>query len=349
MKPKRGLLLLSSVRHQRSYAPLFQKRPDVEIVGLADAADLPNWMREANESFATQFDVPYFTDIDAALGRRDVEIVSICSEPTRHAALTLKSIRAGKHVWVDKPIATRLNDADEIVEAVDKAGITLTYVHRLLSPTIAAARRAVDRGDIGLPYGLDITYLSAGGLTSGAVEDFQLVVDTSLSGGGELMNFLGYPVDEARYLTGLEVREVYISAGNYFFEPHREHGVEDFGVAFLKMDRGVNVTTTVGRTQTPNHPTGGDYTLRIHGSAGSLYSDENKPVLNVFSNNVTSRSRMTRSAGESMMEPLVDEFLKCIEEGRQPTRTARDGRALIAVIEAAYRSMSTGNVEPVEP
>ncbi len=349
MNRKRGLLLLSSVRHQRSYAPLFRKRPDVEIVGLADDANLPGWMREANESFATDFGIPYFTDVDDALARDDVDIVSICSEPTRHASLTLKAVQAGKHVWVDKPIATTLHDADAIVRAVDEAGITLTYVHRLLSPTIAAARKSIDRGDVGLPYGLDITYLSAGGLTSGAVEDFQLVVDTSLSGGGELMNFLGYPVDEARYLTGLEVREIYVSAGNYFFEPHRQHGVEDFGVAFMKMERGVTVTATVGRTQTPNHPTGGDYTLRVHGSAGSLYSDENKPVLNVLSNNVKSRSRMTRSASDSMMEPLVDEFLRCVEDGQEPTRTARDGRALIAVIEAAYRSISTGNVESVEP
>ncbi len=345
---QRGLLLLSSVRHQRSYAPLFRTRAAINIVGLADDPDLPAWMRQANESFAAEFDIPFFTDVDSALARADVDIVSICSEPTRHAALTLKSVRAGKHVWVDKPIATTLRDADEIVKAVDIAGITLTYVHRLFSPTIAAARKSIDRGDIGLPYGLDITYLSAGGLTSGAVEDFQLVVDTSLSGGGELMNFLGYPVDEARYLTGLDVREIFVSAGNYFFEPHRQHGVEDFGVAFMKLERGVTVTATVGRTQTPNHPTGGDYTLRVHGSAGSLYSDENKPVLNVLSNNVASRSRLTRSGGEAMMQPLVNEFLNCIEDGREPTRTARDGRALIAVIEAAYRSMSTGNVETVE-
>lgn len=348
MAGRQRLLLLSCVRHQRSYAPLFACRPDVEIVGVADEADIPRWMHKVNQQFADQYGVQYDRDVDQALARSDVDFVSVCSEPTRHARLTLKSLQAGKHAWVDKPIATTLADADRVVAMAESTGLTITYVHRLYSPSIVAARAAMDRGDIGLPYGMDIVYLSAGGLTSGAVEDFQLVVDTSLSGGGELMNFLGYPVDMARYLTGLEVRQVYASADTYFFEPHRQHEVEDFGVVSMKMDRGVIVTATVGRTATPNHPTGGDYTLRLHGSAGSWYSNENKPVLNVFSNTAPTRSRPTLSLSSSMMMSLVDEFVECLWHGHKPTASAVDGRMAIAVIEAAYRSIVSGQVEPVE-
>jgi predicted dehydrogenase len=86
--------------------------------------------------------------------------------------------------------------------------VTLTYIHRLYSPAIQKLRSAIDAGAVGLPFALHMSWVSAGGLTSGAVEDFQLVVDRRLSGGGELMNFLGYHIDTARYLTGLEIEEI---------------------------------------------------------------------------------------------------------------------------------------------
>ncbi|MDQ3045517.1 MAG: Gfo/Idh/MocA family oxidoreductase, partial [Chloroflexota bacterium] len=239
---------------------------------------------------------------------------------------------------------TTVADADTLIAAVDAAAVKLSYVHRLYSPALQDARRRLDRGEIGLPQALHLSFVSTGSVTSGAVEDFQLVVDPGLSGGGEFMNFLGYPVDTVGYLTGQEVTRVYASAGTYFFAPHREHGVEDFGMVFLTLEKGIIATIVVGRSPTPNHPTGGDYTLRLHGTAGTLIVDENHPVVTIHAE---PPARSAHSLSEAIIAPLVEEFVARVREDRQPLRTMRDGRVVIGVIEAAYRSLASGQVEPV--
>ena len=347
MSTSLGLLLVSCVRHQGTYAPIFDAREGVKIVAVTDEPDVPDWMHEVNQEFADRYGVPYIRDVGEALGRSDVDIVCICSEPTRHARLAVQAVEAGKHVCVDKPMATTVADADRVVAAVEQSGVTLTYIHRLYSPAIQRLRREIDGGAIGLPFALHLSWVSAGGLTSGSVEDFQLVVDTSLSGGGELMNFLGYHVDTARYLTGLDVTGAYTSAGTYFFEPHREHGVEDFGLVCLTMERDVSATIIAGRSPAQTHVTGGDYQLRVHGSQGTIMSDETRPFVTVFGKPDARRSMAVTPVAQSMLEPVIDEFLDCVQTGRQPLRSVYDGRAQAAVLEAVYRSMASGQVEAV--
>ena len=219
-----GVLLLSCVRHQRDYAPYIAAHPRLKIVAVADEPGLPDWMRKANSDMAAHYGVPCIEDVDAALARADVQLTSVCPEPTRHARLAEQAARAGKHVLVDKPMATTLADADALIAAVEQSGVKLTYVHRLFSPSTQLARRAILDGKLGLPWALHIDFLSGGGLGSGAVEDFRLVVDRTLSGGGEMMNFLVYPVGYLRFLTGLEIVSVYAAAGTFFAPPMGRRG-----------------------------------------------------------------------------------------------------------------------------
>lgn len=342
-----GLLLISCVRHQRAYVTQFVERPDIRLVAVTDEADVPGWMHQVNQEFADRYQVPYIKNVAAALARSDVHLVSICSEPTRHARLAILAALAGKHIFVDKPMATTVADADAVVAAVDAAGVKLTYVHRLFSPTFQKARASINNGDVGLPYALHLSFISAGGLTSGAVEDFQMVVDRRLSGGGEMMNFMVYPVGAVQYLTGLKVTHVFATAGNYFFAPHREYGVEDFGVACLTLERNVTATVAVGRSPTPNLQVVGDIYLRIHGTAGTLILDEHRPRLSVYAEPPAPRSRYMNSDLKTSVGLLIDDLMAAIRYDRPPLRTARDGRAITAVIETAYHSVASGRVENV--
>ncbi|MDQ3695842.1 MAG: Gfo/Idh/MocA family oxidoreductase [Chloroflexota bacterium] len=342
-----GLALVSCVRHQKGYAPLFAAHPEAQIVVVTDEPDIPEWMHAVNQEFAEHYGVPYVRDVGRALDRPDVAMVSVCSEPTRHARLAMAAAMAGKHIWVDKPIATSLAEADELVAAVVAADVQLSYVHRLHAPAVRQARRRIEGGELGRLESLHLAFVSTGSVVSGAVEDFQLVVDKRLSGGGELMNFFGYPVDAARYLTGSEVTHVYASAGTYFFEPHRELGVEDFAVCILTLEDEVTATVVVGRSPAPNHPAGGDMTLRAHGTTGSLIVDENRPRVEIRAMPPAPASRTASSFANSMLMPLVEEFVASVRGEGRPLRSMHDARAIVAVIEAAYRSVASGQVEAI--
>ncbi len=342
-----GVLLLSCVRHQRDYAPYIAAHPRLQIVAVADEPGLPDWMRQANVDMAARYGVPYVEDVDAALARADVAIASVCPEPTRHARLARLAALAGKHVLVDKPMATTLADADALAAAVQQAGVKLTYVHRLFSPSTQQARRMILEGRLGLPWAMHIDFLSGGGLGSGAVEDFRLVVDRTLSGGGEMMNFLVYPVGYLRFLTGLEIVDVYAAAGTFFFEPHRRWGVEDLASVAFTLERGVVATVTVGRVPA-ELPAVGEFTLRIHGSHGTLFVDEYRPRLELYGERAHPlRDRVALDPGAGRTQGVLDDFVAAIDEDRQPLVGPRDGRAVTAAILAAYESAASNRVVSV--
>ena len=339
-----GVLLLSCVRHQRDYAPSIAAHARLKIVAVADEPGLPDWMRKANADMAAQYGVPYIEDVAAALARDDVQIVSVCTEPTRHARLATQAVLAGKHVIVDKPMSTTLEDADALIAAVEASGVKLTYIHRLFSPSTQQARQAIVDGRLGLPWAVHIDFLSGGGLGSGAVEDFRLVVDRTLSGGGEMMNFLVYPVGYLRYLTGLEIVSVYAAAGTYFFEPHRQWGVEDLASVAFTLERGVVATVTVGRIPA-EMPTTGEFTIRIHGSHGMLCVDEYRPRVDVYGE----RGQRVRGlpavdAGAGRTNGILNDFIAAIDTDRKPLVGPRDGRAVTAAVLAAYESAATNKV-----
>lgn len=342
-----GLALVSCVRHQKGYAPLFAARPDVRIVVVTDEPDIPDWMHAVNQEFADRYGVPYVRDVAAALARPDVDMVSICSEPTRHARLAITAARAGRHIWLDKPFAVSLTEADQLVAAVEEAGVQLSYVHRLQAPSARRARARIEAGEIGRIDSLHYTFVSTGSVVSGAVEDFELVVDRRLSGGGEVMNFGGYPIDMIRYLSGLEITGVYTSAGSYFFEPHQTWGVEDFAVCSLTLEDGVVATMIVGRSPAPGHPTNGDQTVRVHGSLGTLYADENRTGVEWLVMPPEAGWPEPASGIDNLITPLVDEFIASVRGDGPPMRNMYDARAIVAVLEAAYRSLESGQVEAV--
>jgi myo-inositol 2-dehydrogenase / D-chiro-inositol 1-dehydrogenase len=274
--------------------------------------------------------------------------VLVCSEPTRHARLAAQALRAGKHVLVDKPMATTLDEAAALAEAARGAPGKFTVVHRLFGPPVQRARRLIDAGHLGLVRSVDIEFLASGVHFGTSVERPEFVADPALSGGGELLNFLVYPVDYLRYLTGAEVVEVFAEAGTFFFEPHRQFGVEDVGILSLLLEHDILATLTVGRVPFAPTPGTGSSELRIVGSHGHLTVDENRPQLDIFSTRTERRGLPI--AGESARGTVateIDAFLRDIREGRAPLYGVADGWAAVAAIAAAYRSVASGQPERV--
>jgi predicted dehydrogenase len=249
-------------------------------------------------------------------------------------------------VLVDKPMALTPAEADTVAGAVQSGGKKLTFVHRLFSPSVQRLRELIDSGRLGLPWAVHVSWLSAGGLGGRTVERDELVADPRLSGGGELANFLGYPVGYVRFLTGLEVTSVYASAACHVHAPHQRYGVEDFGVVSLTLEHDVMATITVGRLPERAASGPGVYTIRVHGSHASVMVDEYRPRVQAF----PSRSEFYGgdNAGEQAVQGLVADFVGAIDEDREPLCGPEDGRALAAVLQAAYASAQCGDVVNLE-
>src|SRR5207248_1092019 len=112
VKGKYGVLLVTgSHTHQENYAAAFAADGRCRIVAVTDEKDIDHRRRRLNERLARELGVPYETDLDATLQRKDVHIVSICAEPERRGRIALRCAAAGKHLYLDKSLVPRLDEA----------------------------------------------------------------------------------------------------------------------------------------------------------------------------------------------------------------------------------------------
>jgi len=99
---------------------------------------------------ASIYDTESFTDYQQMLKQADIDAVDICVPYFSQADLAVHAAKAGKHVLIEKPIATNLDDADRIIKAARNAKVKLMVGHNLaFIPAIREARRLVKDGVIG--------------------------------------------------------------------------------------------------------------------------------------------------------------------------------------------------------
>jgi predicted dehydrogenase len=120
-----------------------------EFLKVVACADLDP---ERAERKAAQHGVPHALSPDQLLDSPDVELVVNLTPPLAHADASLRAIAAGKHVWSEKPLASSLERARELVEAAESAGVRLGCApDTFLGGSIQTAIKLVDDGWIGRP------------------------------------------------------------------------------------------------------------------------------------------------------------------------------------------------------
>lgn len=329
---------LSGVRHAQPYATLLADDPRVQLVGVAEESSAPTWMHEDTAALG----LPVL-DVDSLLDPAVVDAVVVCSEPTRHAALASRALKAGLHVLVDKPVGTSLAEVDELVGVASGARGTASVINRLPSPALQRLRGWVDAGHLGLPLHVDAEWFAAGAHFATSVERPELVVDPALSGGGEVLNFLLYPVDQILHLTGLAVQEVHCEAATLFGGLHEQHGVEDTAVVSLLLEHGVTATVTVGRV--PAAPGLGPVssTLRLLGSHGHATADDDRPAVSRFTTaGGVEAIPVGGDSSAAILRLMLDDYVTRLVAGQRPSYSLEQARASLAVVDAAYRSIASG-------
>lgn len=143
----------------------------------------------------------YATDWKEVLARPDIGIVDISSPGNTHYPIAMAAAAAGKHIICEKPLANTLDQAIEMAEAAEKAGVrTLTNFNYRFVPAVQLAKRFIDEGRLGEIRHYRGTYLQDWIIDP----DFPLVwrLQKDLSGSGALGDIAAHNIDLARYLVG---------------------------------------------------------------------------------------------------------------------------------------------------
>lgn len=132
----------------RRYVAGMARFPELRLVGCADRVP------ELAASLAADSGTHAYTAPDRLLADGDVDVVVNITPPLAHATVTVDALRAGKHVYVEKPVAATLPDSERMLAEADGAGRLLGAApDTFLGSAVQTARAAVDEGLIGDPVG----------------------------------------------------------------------------------------------------------------------------------------------------------------------------------------------------
>ena len=308
--------------HARTYAA----EPRAHLVGVYDAR------ADTARSVAAEVGAAAFASLDELLDRPEVEAVSICTPDADHIEPTLAALAAGKHVLLEKPIATTMADADRIVAAAETAAGQLMVAQIVrFDPRYVRVKRMLDDGALGDPISLH-----ARRITSSASQE-------NLRGRVSVQLFLGiHDYDTIRWLTGREFVQVHTEARSGMLAA-KGYAVEDVAFTVGRLEGGAVACVESGWVLPPEIPRGGDIKLEVIGTGGTARVDLVEQGLAVCR---TGERYERPSFGHAIGEEIAD-FLDGIAAGRQPSVTAADGRASLQVALAAIRSSELG--APVRP
>jgi UDP-N-acetylglucosamine 3-dehydrogenase len=272
------------------------------------------------------------------LGHAGLDAVLIAAPPFLHASLALDAIAAGKHVFVEKPFALSLEDCDRVIGAAREAGRRL-MVGQVLRyyPTWRYLRERVAAGEIGRPLGIRVTRIGGGWGTW----DVTWRRERAKSG-GMILEIHAHEIDFLNCLGG-PVERVYGAMGTF-----GETGCDYPNLAFLSLHFQSGALGLLHASQTSAI---GDLSGVIEGDEGAFqYHDgfsRNAEILLRRRSGETLTVRVGDLKYEAPVQAEMREFATAIVEGRETAIPGEEGRRVIAVALAAYRSMETGRAEPV--
>jgi predicted dehydrogenase len=311
------------------HVPIFAEREDVDLVAVADADP------HKAEALSRRFQVPLVLTDEALIAHDALDAVVICTPNHLHETMAIAALEAGKHVFVERPLAITSAGAQRVIDVAERAGRVLVVgmPHRF-RPGVAALRNFIAGGELGDLYAVRGSWMTR--LMPGSRHTWRY--DRAQAGGGALVD-LGVPaLDLCLWLVGFPA----MKRVSCVTSPHGAP-IEDAATLMAETADGVALTLEVS-----NRLFAGEdrYYARVMGTEGS----GSLPPLEVFKQlggrpiEVTPRQPRPQG-GENpytnAYRRLLDDFVQSVA-GRSDAELPREQVALMSLIEASYRAAGAG-------
>lgn len=313
----------------------YSEHPRVNLVKVCDM----NAKRA--KAMAKQYRVKdYCTDYRELLKDKRISAVSIVTPDFAHTPIACAAARAGKHILLEKPMATKVRDCEKIIAAAHKAGVTLMVdFHNRFNPAFAQAKAAIDAGELGEMK-----------MATMRLNDTIAVPRDWLSWAGKssVHWFLGsHCVDLIRYLFADEVKRVYTVSRSEVLSKLGKN-THDFLLSILEMKRGAVVSLENCWIISDNAPVVYDFKAELVGSKGTAYLDvsHNRAVQKYTAKEATYPDVFCRPEVQHQTKGFGVEsilhFANCVIDGKEPIITPEDGLAATKVLAAMLESDRRG-------
>ncbi|MGH7216777.1 MAG: Gfo/Idh/MocA family oxidoreductase [Nitrospiraceae bacterium] len=328
------------------HLPALQSVPDAQVIALAD----PD--QEALHQVSKHFNVPRcVADYRILLEDPTIEVVAICVPAEFHVEIALAALAAGKHVFIEKPLALTIEECDRLIERA--AGLPLkimlgfnTRWHRLARQ----ARALFHQGNFG-------PLEAVRSMLTSCHKDLPEWRKRRVSGGGVLLEMAMHHFDLWRFILGQEIEEI---------SAHSRSGIweDESATITARLSSGGLASATFAECTSQNN------SIEIYGRTGSMSvsfyrfdgletsttSDipGNIPArirgLGKFVKELPRAIRTSRQGGE-WRQSYVEEwrhFVASVRTGRPVECGLEDGRRALAIALAAMESAANGKTIVIE-
>jgi predicted dehydrogenase len=289
--------------------------PAGELVAVA------NWRPDSAEKLADRHGIPRVTtEWEALAADPEVDAAIVATPNALHAPQAIALLRNGKHVMVEKPMATTVGECDAMIAASERSGAFLMVAHCWrFRDEVVALRDRIRGGELGevvktRGYGVHADWGPSGWFTQ-----------RDLAGGGALVDMGVHAIDTGRFLLGEPVPErVCATLGTRY----GTYDVDDDGILLISWSNGTNSIVESGWWHP--HLGGLEADTEVYGTRGYARIWAEPP------------SEDDEHVTQPMFTAQVKEFLDAIAEGRKPRPSGEDGRVVMQVVEMAYASARQG-------
>ncbi len=293
--------------------------------------------------FGEKYDIPnLYTDWRRLTGNPDIDAVLVCTPNSMHYENTVHALRRGKHVLLEKPMATNAEEAEEMEREAKQSGklLMMAFQHRF-NPEAQMLRRAALDGTLG-----DIVYVRAQALRRRGIPSWGVFGQKEQSGGGPLIDIGVHVMEMAHYIMGsprpaTARGSVYTYIGDKPCDvackwgpwDHATYSVEDLGVGFVTFDNGASMTI---ETSYAAHIEDDVWNVQVMGTKGGGTTAPGKLFFDhagIMRNETPAFLDKTDGFTRKMRH-----FCECVLDGVPCEAPAGDGVVLQKMLDGLYRS-----------
>jgi len=303
---KIGVAVIGTGFWGKNHARVYKELPETELVAICDVNP------KRAKAVAEQFGVKAYTESDQMLKDKDIQAASICTWSTYLAQEALKALSAGKHVLVEKPMATNSKQAQKLYELAQESGLHLTvgFLTRFI-PGVQFIREAVAKKQVG-----DLVCATSKRVSQWPerIGDVGVVKDSAI-----------HDIDVMGFISCQDPVTVYAKMGS-----RRIKKFEDYAQIMLTYKNGESAFIEANWL-TPYKTR----LLTVTGSEGIMKLDYMTQELWI------EQQTQTVAPRQPIVEPLkveLQHFAQCITEKKKPLITGIDGIKALQIAEAATKS-----------
>jgi len=314
----------------RKWIELLQTVPRASVVAAVDKSDAAaQWSQQT-------YGIPCFPDLAAAAQKTPTDAVLVVTNPSQHKPVILEALQLQKHVLVEKPMVTSMDEAAEIAEAAEAAGgkVMAAQGYRFLKAA-GLVRERLALGDIGLLQAVKIRFRRHLPDVIGNQEHSIYALPHSI-----LLDMSVHHVDLLRFMTQAEVASVaaveHDTPDNAFKHPSN-------ALCLMRL-RGDIPVVWDGDWCARGATTSWEGEWQFVGSRGRLFWDG--VVDEAFRTSVRleipgqeTQELMSNEPVQERRLPLLEHFIDSIEQGQQPEPSIEDNRKTLAVVFGSLESV----------